>query len=56
MIQCEHLTKVFKKRGREVVALDDVGLGVEEQVREAVGARLDGCARGLEIGDVNYSA
>ncbi len=30
MIQCEHLTKVFKKRGREVVALDDVGLGVEE--------------------------
>ena len=29
MIQCEHLTKAFKKRGREVVALDDVGLGVE---------------------------
>ena len=28
MIQCEHLTKAFKKRGREVVALDDVGLGV----------------------------
>ena len=30
MIQCEHLTKVFEKRGGAVVALDDVRLSVEE--------------------------